>query len=236
MKLKISEIIGPVTQGEGQFIGTPAIFIRAFGCDYSCLGCDTRYAREGNDFHELSADEIADIVKQNSGGYACLVVLTGGNPCLQDFSELLLLLAGRNYTTAIETQGSIAPTWLSDLDYLTLSPKAPSTGKKTEITSVISCIDAFGKHRNYSVCIKIVVGGHTDLDYAEQMFAGLRNHYGHTGMTFCVQPFNSRLNPAIQELKTAYIELAIEVMRRKMFHIQVLPQLHVFLYGNKRGV
>lgn len=237
--LKISEITPMTIQGEGQFIGTPVIFVRAFGCDYKCKGCDTPYASDkdytGKVF-EFTVDEIMEKIDITTKGNPCLVTLTGGNPCLQDFSELLMTLAGNGYTTSIETQGSLFPFWLSDLDFMTLSPKAPNSGNVTQIGNIIRCIDTFGKHRSYSICIKIVVAGQQDLDYAEQMFVGLTQHYGHNGMTFCVQPFNGRPNPAIQELKQNYMELAIEVFRRQMYYVKVLPQLHVWLHGNKRGV
>ena len=35
-KILISEIFGPVLQGEGHFAGTPSIFIRTFGCNFRC--------------------------------------------------------------------------------------------------------------------------------------------------------------------------------------------------------
>lgn len=36
MKLRVSEIFGPVLQGEGYFVGTPSIFLRLFGCNLRC--------------------------------------------------------------------------------------------------------------------------------------------------------------------------------------------------------
>jgi 7-carboxy-7-deazaguanine synthase len=35
-KILISEIFGPVLQGEGKFVGAPSIFIRTFGCNLRC--------------------------------------------------------------------------------------------------------------------------------------------------------------------------------------------------------
>ena len=36
MKIRVSEIFGPVLQGEGYFVGVPSIFLRLFGCNLRC--------------------------------------------------------------------------------------------------------------------------------------------------------------------------------------------------------
>lgn len=36
LKIKISEIFGPVLQGEGLYAGTPSVFVRTFGCNFRC--------------------------------------------------------------------------------------------------------------------------------------------------------------------------------------------------------
>lgn len=40
----ISEIYGPVAQGEGVLMGRPTIFVRFGGCDFRCSWCDSLYA------------------------------------------------------------------------------------------------------------------------------------------------------------------------------------------------
>ena len=37
MKLKISEIFYSA-QGEGRFVGVPSVFLRTFGCNFTCGG------------------------------------------------------------------------------------------------------------------------------------------------------------------------------------------------------
>ena len=37
MKLKVSEIFYSA-QGEGRFVGVPSVFLRTFGCNFTCPG------------------------------------------------------------------------------------------------------------------------------------------------------------------------------------------------------
>jgi len=36
MKLKVSEIFYSA-QGEGRFVGVPSVFLRTFGCNFTCI-------------------------------------------------------------------------------------------------------------------------------------------------------------------------------------------------------
>jgi len=36
-KIKVAEIFYSL-QGEGQYLGTPSIFLRTFGCNFQCAG------------------------------------------------------------------------------------------------------------------------------------------------------------------------------------------------------
>ena len=213
--------------GEGQLIGQPSVFIRAFGCDYACRGCDTDYAKVGA-YKELTPDEIVEQVIELSSGEPILVTLTGGNPCLQDFSEVILQLHGRNYPVAVETQGSIACSWLGDLDFLTLSPKSASSGNMTNFAQVVGCIESFGKTRGDVICVKIVIADAGDLDYAQSMFSELSAYMPYSRISQVVQPFNGSTNPHLAELQQNYARLVEVVLKRKMFNVRVLPQMHRF--------
>lgn len=89
-------------QGEGPFVGTPAVFVRLAGCQLQCPACDTRYT-EGRYWREPE-ELLAEIEKIRPDG---LVVLTGGEPFRQNIAPLAHKLWGRGYTVQIETNGGI---------------------------------------------------------------------------------------------------------------------------------
>lgn len=56
MKIKVSEIFYSL-QGEGRFVGVPSVFLRTFGCNFTCSGFGCAPGERSKD-----ADEIAEIV------------------------------------------------------------------------------------------------------------------------------------------------------------------------------
>lgn len=165
--MQVSEVYGPVAQGEGMLIGKPTVFVRFGGGDYRCSWCDSLYAvlpEHRDEWQPMTAREIADAVS------ACLpeghtyghVTLSGGNPAIQPWGgQLVDLLHERGYRVAIETQGSVAPRWVTSVDELTLSPKPPSSGNPTPygIGSKLHALIARHVSAGKPVCLKVVVGG-----------------------------------------------------------------------------
>ena len=58
MKLKISEIFYSA-QGEGRYVGVPSIFMRTFGCNFTCSGFGCAPGTKSN-----QADQVAEVVHQ----------------------------------------------------------------------------------------------------------------------------------------------------------------------------
>ena len=56
MKLKVSELFYSA-QGEGRFIGVPSVFLRTFGCNFTCAGFGCRPGEKSSE-----ADKIAESV------------------------------------------------------------------------------------------------------------------------------------------------------------------------------
>lgn len=103
--MKIVEIFSSI-EGEGSRSGVLCTFVRTFGCNLRCKYCDTKYSYEGNDFVEMSIDEIVEHV--NKLGNKC-VTLTGGEPLIQDnIEELIVKLINSGHWVNIETNGSIS--------------------------------------------------------------------------------------------------------------------------------
>lgn len=55
-KIKVSEIFGPVIQGEGRHVGAPSVFLRMFGCNLSCLGFGMPAGQLTNNINIIASD------------------------------------------------------------------------------------------------------------------------------------------------------------------------------------
>jgi 7-carboxy-7-deazaguanine synthase len=96
--------IFPTIQGEGPFVGQPAIFIRLAGCNLQCPLCDTEYT-EGR--VRLSVPVIFDAIQEHIRLYAPLLVITGGEPLRQrNIVKLVDYLLDRGFKVQIETNGT----------------------------------------------------------------------------------------------------------------------------------
>lgn len=236
--IRVSEIFGPTIQGEGPLIGLPTVFVRSGGCDYRCRWCDSLHAVDSayrEDWRPMQADEIFEEVLRLSGGEALTVSLSGGNPAIQPFAPLIAMGQSRGYRFALETQGSLAADWFCRLDRLVLSPKPPSSGMKTDWQAFAACLAA--AKDGPEIAMKIVV--FDEEDYAFARAAAAR----HPDLALYLQPGNHTPPPADGEGMIdmegimARMHWLIERAARDRWHdMRILPQLHVLLWGNRRGV
>ena len=230
----ISEIFGPTIQGEGTLIGLPTVFVRTAGCDFLCSWCDTLYAVEKQhraSWQRMTAQAVFDEVRSLSSGQPILVTLSGGNPALQPLAELIELGHAEDYRFAIETQGSIAQPWFELLDRLTLSPKPPSSEMEYSAEKLQACVDAAGPQTETT--LKIVVNDETDLEWVAQRRAEFPQ------LPLVVQPCNTMVGNAEVDANAlnAKMRWLVDAVGLRRWHdVRVLPQLHVQLWGNLRGV
>lgn len=232
--LRIAEIFGPTIQGEGALIGEPTVFVRAGGCDYRCVWCDSLHAVDPayrHDWVRMTAGEVWAEVARLSGGRPLTVSLSGGNPAIQDFGPLIARGRAEGYRFACETQGSIARPWFGALDTLVLSPKPPSSGETVDWDAFAACIAVA---HGAKVVMKIVI--FDEADYAFARSAAAR----HADLPLFLQPGNPEVDPAQpvdpQHLADRLLWLVEKVTGDGWFAPRVLPQLHVLIWGNRRGV
>lgn len=96
-QLAVQEIFATL-QGEGPYVGWPALFIRLGGCNLACDFCDT-------DFEDFTHMSVADIVARAQGHG--LVVITGGEPLRQNIAPLCYALLAAGAKIQIETNGTL---------------------------------------------------------------------------------------------------------------------------------
>jgi len=237
--IRINEIFGPTIQGEGALIGQPTVFVRTGGCDYRCSWCDTLHAVDSEYRHlwqSMSPQEIWQEVSRLTAGNPLVVSLSGGNPAIQPLDPLIDIGHDHGYRFALETQGSIAKDWFSKLDVLTLSPKPPSSQMQTDWSKFNACLNAAGDSPD--IALKIVVFDDEDYEYARDAAAR------YPKLQLYLQPGNHTPPPPdaldapidIEGITTRLDWLTTKVVQDKWFNATVLPQLHVLIWGNKRGV
>jgi 7-carboxy-7-deazaguanine synthase len=90
-------------QGEGFYTGTPAYFIRLAGCDVGCVWCDVKESWDAAK-HKLA--DINDIVSQAVATHCKTVVITGGEPLMNNLDKITKLLAEKDIKTHVETSGT----------------------------------------------------------------------------------------------------------------------------------
>jgi 7-carboxy-7-deazaguanine synthase len=237
--IRISEIFGPTIQGEGVLIGQPTVFVRTGGCDFRCSWCDSLHAVESkyrHDWTPMNVQEIMAAVKKISGGVPLIISLSGGNPATQDLSDLIKSGKAEGYSFALETQGSIAQDWFSDLDILTLSPKPPSSDMEMNWNIFEDCITAAGE-----VCktaLKMPLLDEADYLWAKEVAARYET------LPLYLQPVNHTPPGGddtdapldLDGIATRYEWLMHRCFEDHWYRPVILPQLHVMLWGNKRGV
>mgnify|MGYP000112022035 FL=1 len=233
--LRVAEIFGPTIQGEGALIGEPTVFVRAGGCDYRCSWCDSLHAVDSEYRHgwaKMTTEAVWAEVARLSGGQPLTVSLSGGNPAIQDFGPLIARGKAEGYRFACETQGSVARPWFAELDTLVLSPKPPSSGETVDWAAFDACLAAAGDAPR--VVMKIVIFDEADYGWAR----AAADRY--PDLPLFLQPGNAEVDPEVpvgpQALADRLLWLVERVTQDRWFAPRVLPQLHVLLWGNKRGV
>ncbi|MFF2484400.1 7-carboxy-7-deazaguanine synthase QueE [Paenibacillus sp. NPDC058071] len=238
-RIPVMEVFGPTVQGEGMVIGQKTMFVRTAGCDYSCSWCDSAFTWDGTGkdlIRQLTASETMAELRSIGGAAFSHVTLSGGNPALlPQLGELVQQLHAEGIRVAVETQGSKWQPWLLDIDEVTVSPKPPSSGMKTDwdkLDDLIGKLTEAG--RVFS--LKVVVFDQADLDYAAFV------HRRYPQVPFYVQTGNDDLSETdsgvlLGKLLKRYEWLIEQVMAsEQLVAVRVLPQLHAWVWGNKRGV
>lgn len=242
-KIPISEIFGPTLQGEGMLAGTKTHFVRVAGCDgiYKgtgggnrwCTWCDSMYANtlKGSGYMDtweyLTAQEV--FARVNALPPADWVTLTGGNPALYNLTDLVQLLRRRGmWKVAVETQGTIPAPWLKHCDSVVVSPKPPSAGavwteEQWEILG--DCI------RGATPQVKVVVNNAGD-DYVFAL--EVRSRFPAVLLYLSLV---THLTDTAETLLVRWRWLADAALHDKRLRaVAVLPQLHVLLWGHRRGI
>ncbi len=89
-------------QGEGNFTGHAAYFIRLGGCDVGCHWCDVKESWDVNLHPKVSIESIVSEAQKHP---TRLAVITGGEPLMHNLDLLTEALQSAGFQTNIETSG-----------------------------------------------------------------------------------------------------------------------------------
>ncbi|MBA2608154.1 MAG: 7-carboxy-7-deazaguanine synthase QueE [Actinobacteria bacterium] len=225
--LVISEIFGPTVQGEGPDVGKRCAFVRLGRCNLSCQWCDTPYSWDWTRFDpavELSEQSVDAVVARLATMAIDTVVLTGGEPLLQQRRVVPLIHAFRRLTwkTHVETAGTIA--WDADpalVDRWVVSPKLANSGMSARRRLRYDVLTRFA---DMGAAFKFVVVEASDLDEV----AHIVGRAGIAPTSVWIMPEGTK--PRAVAERTA--KLADDVIARGW---NLTTRLHVLAWGDKRG-
>lgn len=257
-KVPVIELFGPTIQGEGPLVGTRTLFIRFGGCDFRCGKCDSPHAVLPHavkaNARRMTQEELAkETIALAARTHTRWVTFSGGNPCMWNLSELVEALNLAGIMVAVETQGTLAPEWLSKVQYIVTSPKSPGMEEKFDRNAFTQFLAATGR---VPVALKVVVFSALDMEFALEV-AEIAEVYESTAeeqRTLPITHFLSLGNPWPPEvneggdlllrepglgsmsdrLLAEYRQLLEDFLNDRRFADWIfLPQLHVLVWGNE---
>lgn len=231
--MRISEIFYSI-EGEGKRAGESCVFIRKFLCSISCDYCDSQYACVGNDYIQMSVDEIINKVFEVSAGKTKNITITGGEPFYTDdinrpqkdylieLKTLIDKLDKCGFYINIETNGvHKCPEQFRKYNlFCTYDYKCPSSGMQDFMYNPES-MDYKKKD-----CLKFVVGTYEDLECAKDIYERLCDTPS-SPLIYLSPVWDSELS----------LRDIVEFMLEKMPKAKLNVQLHKLVWDpNKRGV
>ena len=241
--LKINEIFGPTIQGEGPSQGKEVLFLRLATCNLHCFRCDTPYTwfyegssakhvdgvqfKKSKEIQEMSEWQVAAALKEIGGEKVKALVISGGEPLLQQTQLLPLIrsLKAIGWRIEVETNGTQVPLpeFIQLVDQINCSPKLESdfSGEPLKVRIREKALEVLAG--SIKTSFKFVIcdqGNINELLRLNQRFQ-FKDVY--------LMP-EGRLNDEIQAKKPFILELCAK------HGFKFSTRLHVELWGNKRGV
>jgi organic radical activating enzyme len=136
-------------QGEGYNTGTPAYFLRLGGCDVGCVWCDVKDSWVAENHPLIGIDEMLQLARSANASSA---VITGGEPLMNDLTELTKLFHKNKIRLWLETSGAYPLT--GEWNWICVSPKKFKAPLKQVLTRANE--------------LKVVIYNRSDFDWAEQ--------------------------------------------------------------------
>lgn len=214
-------------QGEGRSLGMSSVFLRLHFCNLRCSWCDTKYTwnKKSPEFWQESQDwSIERAVAEITHFPAKRLIVTGGEPLIQQRKVVNLLSQIPDWEVEIETAGTINPLLeLQERVQFNVSPKLENSGNlkvaryKPQVLRVLNGLPL--------TSFKFVVQSPQDFAEIDEIVK------------------DAELNPAKiiimpegsthEEVRRHGLMVVEEVKARNW---RLMPRLHVELWGAERGI
>ena len=220
-------------QGEGQTMGTPAIFVRLAGCNLLCKSsswvCDSiEVWKKGT--KTMFEDVLDEEEQKRLERRRTHLVFTGGEPMLYQkkiiaYLNYFISEYGFKPIVEIETNGTIRPLpemfhWVN---YWNVSPKLSNSGESLQRRFNKKAIEEIS-YTVENLMFKFVVSSEADLDEIRDFFIRL------------VGKSNIYLMPAgetreqLEKIRLKVIELCLR------YEVKYSERLHIVAWNKKTGV
>lgn len=225
--LRLSEIFDSL-QGEGPSAGQPCRFVRLALCNLRCRYCDTKYTWDFERYdyeREVRAVALDEVVAQVRAAPARRVVITGGEPLLQQRALAKLLeRVPADIFMEIETNGTRVPlpSLAARVDQWNVSPKLAGAGDSEALRIKPEALKALrDTGRAY---LKLVVATEQERDEAE----ALRARFG-------FEPARTLLMPEAATREELAARAPTVAAWSQALGVGFSNRLHVALWGGARG-
>lgn len=241
-------------QGEGPYVGTPAIFLRLAGCNLSCGATETDLKNVDSE-HTPDEDATwycdtievwreADFVYsptelynewQERGWIENLssrthIVLTGGEPTLpkhqEAFFEFYQQIKEENPFVEVETNGTILPSdFDSCVNHYNISLKLSNSGHTAKERINDEVVEEYVDKGSEDAVFKFVVSSNEDISEVEKIVS-----------EFNIPNSQISLMPAGQtqnQLSETYPKV-VEICKEKKWRFS--PRMHITIWNQKTGV
>jgi len=218
-------------QGEGHKSGQLAFFIRVAGCSLNCTWCDSKFASQPKQ-KEIIHTEVEDLLKEieyhsQELGTRPAIVLTGGEILLYRKQLEELVKGIYDNPIQIETNGTQLPLPDSGINlvHYNISPKLSSSGNNWDKAIKPITLNQFLRSGDGRPTFKFVIKTEQDWEDMEKVIELVKI----PKELVYIMPEGTEN----KKLRSNAINLIDRIIESGY---NFSPRLHVYLWGNKKGV
>lgn len=247
-------------QGEGPSMGRLVVFVRTSACNLQCNFCDTSYTwyfkspgKKGlpivhryskavwkNDYTiEMTPEEVAKKIIEETGPHWKRVVFTGGEPLLHQRETMkvmeILRKEDHHWIAEVETNGTIKSNEkYRFMDQINCSPKLESSGNKKQSRErpevIAQYLELWRESKIHCLSFKFVVHPEPDKlkEDLEEIKAWEIDNKVPRDLIYLMP------EGITEERIKKGTDVVMGICREQGY--QFCTRLHVLLYGNKRAV